>query len=126
MLSKELLARLVDAQAASDHPGAGRARTLGLLTVFNSLWEAYLLAPSGAVLVDQDDGAPRPGTRAEREIAYVQAARRFPELRHLMPERPPDARTCAPCGGSGVIDLGDSRKVFCGAPCYSRGWTNDL
>ncbi|GIF42731.1 hypothetical protein [Actinoplanes xinjiangensis] len=123
MVSKELFTRLVEDQAVSDHPGASHARALGLLTVFNSLWEFYLLTPSGDVLVDRDEGAPVPATPAERELAYVQAARRFPGLRQLMPERPPTARTCPYCGGSGVITLNDQRSVFCGLPCNTRGWT---
>ncbi|MEU4155254.1 hypothetical protein [Actinoplanes sp. NPDC026670] len=125
MPSEELFSRLVEAQAASDGPGASKARTVGLLTVFNSLWEFYLLTPAGEVLVDRDDGAPVPATPVERELAYVQAARRFPELRHLMPKRPPAARTCPHCGGSGVIILDDGPNVFCGPPCNTRGWVVD-
>ncbi|BEL04641.1 hypothetical protein Q0Z83_028320 [Actinoplanes sichuanensis] len=124
MISEEIFSRLVEAQAASDDPGAAQARTLGLLAVFNSLWEFYLLAPNGDVFVDRDDGAPLAATSAERDLAYVQAARRFPELRHLMPERRPGTRTCPQCGGSGVVVLADGRTVFCGPPCNSRGWTD--
>jgi hypothetical protein len=122
VLSEELFTRLVEDQAASDHPEASYARALGLLTVFNSLWEFYLLTPSGNVLVNRDEGVPLPATPAERELAYVQAARRFPELRHLMPQRPPTAGTCPQCGGSGMITFADQRSLFCGPPCNARGW----
>ena len=126
MLEKEIFRRLVEDQGASDHPGASKARVLGLLTVFNTLWEFYLLTPAGDVLVDRDDDAPLPATPAEQELAYIQAARRFPELRHLMPERPPTARTCPQCGGSGTIALNDEQQVYCGMPCNTRGWIVEL
>jgi hypothetical protein len=101
----------------------GRIDSLGLLTVYSTLGTFYVLTRSGEVLVDRDDGVLRPADEAGREFAYVQAARRFPELCHLMPERPRSARTCEHCDGSGEIAVHDGRNLLCCPDCNTRGWT---
>ncbi|GAA4974766.1 hypothetical protein [Actinoplanes utahensis] len=124
MTAPDSFARLVAEQAASEHPWGARARQWGLLTVFAQLWESLLLAPSGEVFVDRGlpDAALSAATGDERETAHAQAARRHPELRHLMPRRPPGARTCPQCDGSGEIALPGGRRFFCGPPCNTKGW----
>lgn len=66
----------------------------------------WFLEPEGQVLVlDQDDLRQRlePETSLAAAMnAVAQAARRRPELRELLPERPPDARACERCGGTGA------------------------
>jgi hypothetical protein len=52
-----------------------------------------------------------------RTIARVSAAKKYPELQPLVPERPPDAQTCVECEGSGMV-MG---MAICGN-CYGLGW----
>jgi hypothetical protein len=73
----------------------------------------FLLAGNGEVLIDHDDGMFRPASPEERKLAYVQAARRYPEQRSIAPERPPSRQSCQSCGGSGEITLKDGRHTVC-------------
>jgi hypothetical protein len=123
VLPAEVFTRLVADQAASGGIGSWAARECGLLTVFGTISSLFLLAGNGEVLIDHDEGVFQPANSEEREFAYVQAARRYPELRSLAPERPPSARTCQSCGGSGGITLNDGRHTVCCATCNTRGWT---
>lgn len=124
-MAEDSFARLVADQAASDHSWGARARQWGMLTVFNQLWESYMLAPSGDVFVDRDDGALSRPSHDERETVHAQAARRHPQLHHLMPHRPPAAQTCPSCNGSGEIAIADGRRILCGPPCNTKGWVTD-
>lgn len=117
-----LFSRLVADQAASNRPGAWTARRYGLLTVFSTFGSFYLLARNGDVLIDRDDGEFHAATAGEREFAHVQASRGFPQLRHLMPERPASAQTCSLCKGTGEVTVNDGRQLICGDQCNSRGW----
>jgi hypothetical protein len=60
-------------------------------------------------------------TRRETEqpwrlLALAIAARLYTELAHLVPPRPPTARSCEQCGGTCVF-LGS----YCGV-CHHLGW----
>lgn len=92
-----------------------------LLKVWGTLGSIYLLDGSGEVMIDRDDGVLHPADDSDREFAYVQAAHRFPELRHLMPRWPAGAETCPRCGGAGELILNDPNRVCCPA-CNTRGW----
>ena len=116
-------ARLLEDQASSAHPAALMARGLGLLGVYGTLGRIFLMSQSGEVFVDEDDGVLRSADAAEREFVHVQAARRYPELRHLMPDRPPSASTCQLCDGSGEAVIGVGRNRICCPDCNTRGWT---
>ncbi|MEU8659728.1 hypothetical protein [Actinoplanes philippinensis] len=96
----------------------------GVLNVFGTISLAYLLTPSGEVLVHDDaEGVTTAATVDEREFAYVRAAARYPELQVLTPVRPPDAVDCPACRGTGSVPLENGSRVFCGtAQCNSRGW----
>lgn len=52
-----------------------------------------------------------------RVLALVKAAKKHPELKALMPARPPTARICPQCGGQGHI----LNTLDCGA-CMGTGW----
>ncbi|MFV2017964.1 hypothetical protein [Micromonospora sp. LOL_023] len=116
-------ARLVLEQASSAHPAARMARELGLLGNYGTLGIFFLMSQSGEVFIDEDDGKLRPAHADEHEFAHVQAARRYPELRHLMPDRPLSASTCQLCAGSAEAATGDGRNRFCCPACNTRGWT---
>ena len=51
-------------------------------------------------------------------IILVEGARQYPRLRHLIPARPPGARTCSVCGGTGHPEGG--ANVICS--CGGVGW----
>jgi hypothetical protein len=123
VLSAEVYARLVADQVASRQPGSFVTREHGMLMVYGSMGTYFLLGRNGEVLVDRDDGVLHPADPEEREFTYVQAARRYPELRHLAPERPPSAQTCQACGGSGEISLNGGRNMLGCLTCNTRGWT---
>jgi hypothetical protein len=50
----------------------------------------------------------------------VEGAKRFPGLRHLIPSRPPGARTCPVCGGRGH----PPNLPQIGCSCGGVGWVN--
>jgi hypothetical protein len=52
-----------------------------------------------------------------RQLALARAARHFPDLRGLAPQRPAGAIDCPSCGGAGVI----METLDCGV-CSSTGW----
>lgn len=95
-----------------------------MLAVFNQLWETYMLTSSGDVFIDRDEGVLSPANLEQRKVAHVQAARRYLQLRYLMPERPPAARACPLCDGSGEV-ISDGRRTLCGPPCNSKGWVTN-
>jgi hypothetical protein len=119
----EDFARLVEEQASSVHPAAPMARELGLLGVYGTLGIFFLMSQSGEVFIYDDDGGLRPADADENEFTRIQAARRFPELRYLMPDRPPSASTCQLCAGSGEAVIGEERNRICCPDCNTRGWT---
>jgi hypothetical protein len=52
-------------------------------------------------------------------VAVVFGARRYPELKLLLPSRPDDALTCPSCSGRGMILIG-GKQVLC--ECHGLGW----
>ena len=58
-----------------------------------------------------------------RNLVFFQAARKFPELKPLVPSRPADARECETCRGTGTVtgltdELATAVVCFCGG----LGW----
>lgn len=87
-----------------------------LLLHLDGVW-VYGISPDGVVLaVDVDDTQQRLETALHAVNAVAQAARKFPELRELLPERPAGAIACSFCEGTG--DAGAS--VAC--VCEGLGW----
>ncbi|MEV8509762.1 hypothetical protein AB0368_33730 [Actinoplanes sp. NPDC051475] len=122
MIAEELFARLLAEQVVSNGLGASAAQRDRLLTVWATLGSIYLLDGSGEVMIDRDDGGLHPADESDRELAYVQAARRFPELRHLMPQRPAAAETCPRCRGVGELIFNNGVNRACCPDCNTRGW----
>jgi hypothetical protein len=54
-------------------------------------------------------------------VAAVAASEKYPELRDILPERPPTAITCAMCLGAGKLVLTPKLTVGC-ATCWGLGW----
>ncbi|MBK9266065.1 MAG: hypothetical protein IPM54_40555 [Polyangiaceae bacterium] len=61
-------------------------------------------------------------TGTQRTYAIVSASPRFPELRRLLPRRPPAARDCEACGGAGT----ERDYAFAYKPCGGLGGPTSL
>jgi hypothetical protein len=73
--------------------------------------------------VEEWPGAQEFSERTWANLALVQEAARYPELKALLPSRPPEAETCATCQGQGVIP-GAPEGVVCS--CGGTGWLPPL
>jgi hypothetical protein len=113
------------ASVAADWPGradvAERAARHGFVPLYADLGGVVGVRPDGTFvgLGDDPDAAPAEMTSVRwRDLAVLIGAKRYPELRALIPPRPPDAVTCANCAGSGVI--AELPTVTCA--CGGLGW----
>lgn len=84
----------------------------------------WYVTPAGEVLVEDNDRFGHPLDPEDCLCAAVhavaQGARVRPELGELLPQRPPDARDCPRCGGTGVEDR--SGPVTDACRCAGLGW----
>jgi hypothetical protein len=121
----ERLSSEVAAAAAAPEVREAAARTSGV-PVHADLGAVLVLATDGTVLrYDPDAGEVRalggtPDDDRWRLLALVKAAKQFPELSHLRPDRPDDAVPCGQCGGRGVM----LEALDCGA-CAGTGWIQE-
>lgn len=97
---------------------ASAAAQMKALPVYSDFGGTLLISESGEVLErDDESGVTSPvKDRVWFLIALVSAARRFPELSFLQPQRPIAALECTSCSGSG-FQMG----VLCGR-CGGTGW----
>jgi len=99
------------------------AREFGALPVWVD-WASFVaITPDGEIVVlDHDEESPnrRPATEITLlATALTEAAKRFPELAHVVPSRPLDAAECHSCRGAGQIAIGKQNfKCQCGG----LGW----
>ena len=91
----------------------------GGVPVYSDLGGVLLIDPEMTVLeLDTETGALRVVSDAAwRRVAFSCAARTFPLLAELMPQRPQGAVPCGQCMESGCL-LGE---VTCGK-CHGLGW----
>jgi hypothetical protein len=87
---------------------------------------AVLLRADGVVLElewDQEsEQHPRERPELASTVPLVSGAERYPWLKALLPQRPPDAVSCSTCLGGGSIKVeGGKGRVFCGV-CGALGW----
>jgi len=83
-----------------------------------------LFRPDGQVIeVARSDGAlAKPADSYRWLLARVSVARRYPELRRLLPLRPKHADNCQECKGSGLLHtLGSPGHSVCRS-CSGLGW----
>lgn len=111
-----------------DHPWpiAAIAKDHHALTVYCDLGGCLAIQPDGDVLCIPDD----PGMPVhietdplQRNLAFVQASKRYPELADLFPTRPVDAQPCSECDGSGIHPItahGGFEAFIC--RCGGTGW----
>jgi hypothetical protein len=126
--ASDLIAREVDSCLQHPNPRQHRAlteavRRLRAWPVYGDIGGTLLLGADGEVYC-QDHTTMEARLEAEpgwRTLAWVVAAERVPELRVLLPERPPGVRDCPPCGGSRLVHVTPVTHVWCGA-CWGLGW----
>lgn len=125
-MSSEELAEVVTRLAAQIAAGGvewqrAAVRLTGGLPVYGDMGGVMVLMRDGTIVSFAHD---RDEVEVEtdelwRKVAFVHAARRFPELAALRPVRPADAADCAQCAGTGAFPGIDG--VDCG-PCAGSGW----
>jgi hypothetical protein len=101
---------------------ASRSGVLPLLIDWTGFWA--IRADGEIWLVDtEDEQEPvvEPDDRLQR-IALFQGAKKYPELRPLIPERPEGATDCPHCLGTGRIDLPDVPPDTIICFCGGLGW----
>jgi hypothetical protein len=100
-------------------------QTSGALPVYEGMGGTLLLRPDGEILVLTDDSI-EPEVESDpvwRLIAVVVGAEKYPDLRSLLPVRPPGTPDCDFCGGCGRLRLGTvESNVMCGS-CNGLGWS---
>ncbi|AMV23875.1 hypothetical protein VT84_05640 [Gemmata sp. SH-PL17] len=98
-------------------------RELVALPVYADMGGTLLVAADGEVYcLDHDSIEVRrehdPGWQLLARTAVAEIA---PELRVLLPDRPPSAPDCAVCSGSGHIQATPTHRCWCGT-CWGLGW----
>jgi hypothetical protein len=97
------------------------AAEAGALPLYDGWYETIALRPDGEV-VSWSGFGDYPGTKTVEDryiwlTSLVDAARRYPELRALLPSRPPEARDCLHL----AHPMFATGKVFC-PECCALGW----
>lgn len=98
-------------------------RTHGFLPLYIGWMAALGIRPDGTLVRwDHEEEPESVKTLADpylARLALCQGAKRYPELEQLIPTRPPQAETCAPCGGTGALEA-HSNTLIC--ECGGAGW----
>jgi hypothetical protein len=99
---------------------------LQALPLLNDMGGCYLIRPDGEIVSfawgSPSDWAIERDSRI-RNIALFEGSKKYPELRTLAPVRPPSARDCPHCKGTGVDPIAAEHglsnvKCYCGG----LGW----
>jgi hypothetical protein len=98
------------------------ARQFDALPLYQG-WDGWgLLTEQGQVLESNDAGVVSPAEDPLRTMYLVKGSETYPELKVLLPVRPPTSIDCARCNGSGWMHLGGEHvRVRCGE-CCALGW----
>jgi hypothetical protein len=116
-----------DDEMASDVVYAEAVRSLNAWPVWGNLFGDLWLSVDGQVFFfDNEVWEARPETDPYWQIvALVNAAMRVPELRLLLPVRPPNEQDCPICKGTGWVLVRARWKDLCGR-CCGLGWQAPL
>ena len=111
---------LTASDVVADHVDNIVARATNSLPVYGDLSGYLCVAADGSILFhDSETGLTRQEIDTRwRIIATVSASRKFPELSGMLPVRPPSAKPCCECDGTGNFL---SSNAFCGSWC-GLGW----
>ena len=87
-------------------------------------WRYPVISPDGVVLsCDSNSEQVTPETDEKwRVIAAVSAVQKYPDLREMLPDKPPTAKSCSMCSGAGKVRLVKEYYAICGN-CSGLGWT---
>lgn len=98
------------------------ARQINALPVYADFSGILGVGPEGTILrYDWESGEFGPITdNGWPIIAAVSAAEKYPDLLAMLPDKPPGAKPCSPCEGTGKQF---HIKVFCGT-CLGLGWVS--
>lgn len=127
-LSKQIVARINTYVDTSIEPFNHQqiVETLGVLPLCCDWGGCHAIRPDGEIIVFLTD---YPGEwRIEddpriRNTAIYQGSLKYPELKELVPTRPPDAQTCSSCQGTGTDPMAlqlKSDHIIC--YCGGLGW----
>jgi hypothetical protein len=121
-VSKHMAAILNESGSHSKSAVMITRRTGGLL-VYGDLGGVLALAPVGE-LVSYNDETETVSPLQEslwQDVALASLAKRYPDFRDLLPERPAEAPICPNCSGSGWMMDG---RLFC-RRCRGLGWLGE-
>lgn len=116
----ETIRRLAAEAARNSESSAIRqaAQATGALPVHADMGGALVVTAEGDVIqYDFETGATTRPDENWKVLGLAKAARRFPELRNLAPEKPTDAVRCRSCAGAGTMP----GNTDC-ATCWGTGW----
>jgi hypothetical protein len=101
-------------------------RELGALYLYGTIGSEAVLLPDGRMRIWNADRWPESGAYTERDArplerigSLVLGARKRPQLRELLPTRPPGTPDCLECGGTGDWRVG--KGILC-PTCEGLGW----
>jgi hypothetical protein len=122
----EAIERRITELLAADDPELDwlkpAVRAHGFLPLYLGWVAALGLRPDGSFIRWEHEDDPtnvKPLSDAYwQRMAVCQGAKKYPELRALLPERPSTALTCDSCGGSGQMSA--APHVVCS--CGGVGW----
>jgi hypothetical protein len=96
------------------------------LPLFNGWTETLAIRADGELVRWTTEEWPMPvqefDDRTWVQLALVQAAARYPELRQLAPSRPTNALRCETCGGTGFIGGTTTHLEGPICRCGGTGW----
>ncbi len=99
------------------------AREMQALPVYKDLGGTLGFNAEGTVLsLDWESEQVRPTIdHGWMIVAAVAASEKYPEMREILPEKPPTAKTCPMCTGMGKLVFTPKLTVGC-ATCWGLGW----
>jgi hypothetical protein len=113
---------LLQSEPTGPYDDCSVARATNALPVYHGFLGALVLTANGDVLFYDCDSEQTTRESEERTvIAAISAAGKYPELREILPVRPPEATTCAACSGAGRVSVTPTVRLFCGK-CWGLGW----
>ena len=99
-------------------PTSEVAARFNALPLYEDIGGVLALCSDGTMMQVAPDADTAQPVTDERwiTVALVAGAERYPDLRELLPQRPPNAQPCAVCRGTGRV-----HGAWCGA-CSALGW----
>jgi hypothetical protein len=123
VLRDVIQARITQLQGTTEDPGDRILLDANALPIYRG-WVATIgIRPDGEVVqYNHEDARWEPVEPNWRLASLVVGSTVYPELRELLPVRPPGIPNCHECGGTGHPLPGELAAIICGA-CHGLGWT---